>query len=174
MSCVLVSPLSKLEQRLDVSGARHLLSLTGPGREMPTPDGFDGKFLQLVFNDISTVQEGLVEPSAAHIEQIIEFGQAWDQSAPLLVHCWMGVSRSTAAAAILVASLRPQISCTHIAQAIRRVSPMATPNALMIELADTLLSRDGEFISAIAAIGRGEHCHEGIAFELPLDLEVTA
>ena len=64
---------------------------------------------------------------------------AWDRAAPLLIHCFAGVSRSTAAAFIAACALSPRRDEGEIARALRAASPTATPNARLVALADATL-----------------------------------
>ncbi len=86
----------------------------------------------------------------------------------MLIHCWAGVSRSTAAAYIIACQRAPGRSEAEIAQALRAAAPYATPNPLMISLADAALGRAGRMSAAIAQVGRGADTFEGALFELPL------
>jgi predicted protein tyrosine phosphatase len=95
--------------------------------------------------------------------------RAWDQRAPVVIHCFAGISRSTAAAYTAFCALRPDADEAAAAARLRARSPEATPNARIIEMADRLLGRDGRMISAIAAIGRGRDAMEGTIFSLRLD-----
>jgi predicted protein tyrosine phosphatase len=86
----------------------------------------------------------------------------------MVIHCFAGVSRSTAAAFIAVCALEPEVAETEFAQKIRAVSPTATPNTRLVALADERLRRGGRMVAAIRAIGRGEDCFEGTPFRLDL------
>ena len=86
----------------------------------------------------------------------------------MLIHCFAGVSRSTAAAFITACALNPAREEAQIARAIRSASPTATPNARLVAVADAMLERDGRMSAAIAAIGQGEECFEGLPFALEL------
>ena len=94
--------------------------------------------------------------------------RGWDRSAPVVIHCYAGVSRSTAAAFIAACLLDETRSEMSIARDIRERSPTATPNALMVKIADRLLGRDGRMIEAVRSIGRGTDCYEGVPFSLDL------
>ena len=113
------------------------------------------------------MQAGLITPAEAHVTAILDHVQAWDQSAPLVVHCWAGVSRSTASAFMAACALNPDVPPLKIAQFMREASPTATPNRLLTRYADDLLGRGGAMVDAIDAIGRGEDCWEGVAFDIP-------
>ena len=122
--------------------------------------------LLLRFNDIVAPQAGLTPPSPADIETLIAFAQTWHGTAPLLAHCWAGISRSTAAAYIIACLHHAPGTEWELAQLLRRAAPEATPNRLMVALADDILRRDGQMIQAIAEIGRGREAGCGTLFTL--------
>src|SRR5690606_12006237 len=86
----------------------------------------------------------------------------------LVVHCYAGISRSTAAAYALAAALQPERDEAELAEELRRLAPSATPNPLLIAHADYLLGRNGRMSRAIKRIGRGADAREGIPFRLDL------
>ena len=118
--------------------------------------------------DIVEAQLGQVLPADAHVRELLDFAGAWDQVEPLLIHCYAGVSRSTAAAFIAACALAPKRDEGEIARALRAASPTATPNARLVTLADAALDRGGRMVAAIAAIGRGAECFKGEPFALAL------
>lgn len=166
MTKIFVSPLSDLEETLVQSGCANLISLMGPGKTPPRPSSATGKYLSLEFNDIAIAQDGLIPPSLHQVELLIEFLSDLELDQDIVIHCWMGISRSTAAAAIGCAVLSPKLDAPTIADALRKTSPMATPNPLMIELADAKLNMQGTLVAAVAKIGRGKGASEGIPFML--------
>lgn len=168
MSKIHVCPLSDLDATLASSGARHMVSLMGPGKASTRPEKINGRFLAMEFHDIGEPREGLSPPTSEHIEQLLQFFDAWDGQSDMLVHCWMGVSRSTAAAAIALAQHNPAGDMDQLAQRLRKASPIATPNPLMISIADDLLQLNGRLRAAIAAIGRGAEASQGQPFALEL------
>lgn len=90
------------------TGASHLLTVISGGTQVDRPKSItEDNHLFLEFNDITAPAQGLVPPSPAHVEKILAFGQSWDRKAPMVVHCWAGVSRSTAAGYILSHALTP-------------------------------------------------------------------
>lgn len=159
------------EHELDLVIERHqptwLIRLTGPDGDGSPPTGFSGAMLHLAFNDIAEPRPGLVPPSQEHVRALLNFSDGW-QEGVLVAQCWMGISRSTAAALLLALVHGKDKDPTHLAQELRRVAPSATPNALMIAHGDALLSCGGAFISAVQAIGRGADAPHGTAFEMPL------
>lgn len=168
MSRIHVCPLSDLDATLAASGARRMISLMGPGKAQARPAQIDDGFLAMEFHDIGEPREGLSPPTPAHVAQLLEFLEGWDRRSDLLIHCWMGISRSTAAAAIAMAQRHPEGDMTALASRLRQASPMATPNPLMVSIADDLLQLDGRLRNAIAAIGRGAEASQGEPFYLDL------
>ena len=62
----------------------------------------------LGFNDIIEPQPGMTPPAVEHVIRLIRFARDWDRSAPLLIHCFAGISRSTAAAYATAMALEPE------------------------------------------------------------------
>lgn len=96
MSCIVVSPLNRIAEMAVRHRAREIVSLLSAGHSFHRPGVIaPERHLVLRMNDINCGSTGtMTGPQDAHIESIIEFAKAWDRSAPLLIHCWMGVSRS--------------------------------------------------------------------------------
>ncbi len=157
-----VCPLSRLDAHLAAHAPSHVVSLLSPTAQ--APDIADVERLRLAFHDIAEPREGLIAPSAATISDLLAFAGAWDGARPLLLHCYAGVSRSTAAAFILACHFAPGRDEAELAHALRSLSPSATPNPLMVYLADAALGREGRMIAAVQAIGRGAEAFEGEAF----------
>ncbi|MET0943637.1 MAG: protein-tyrosine phosphatase family protein [Mesorhizobium sp.] len=162
-----VCSLTRLHSTVAATGAGRVVSLLSIGTAVERPGTVaEADHLLLSMHDIVDEQPDLVPPGRHHVEQLLEFARGWDRSKPLVVHCFAGISRSTAAAYIIAAALDPEREETELAATLRRASPSATPNSRLIALADGLLGRDGRMISAIAAIGRGADALEGVPFRL--------
>ena len=95
--------------------------------------------------------------------------RAWDRAAPLVVHCYAGISRSTAGAFVTACALNPRRDENTIARALRDASPTAMPNIRIVSLADAMLGRDGRMIAAIRAIGPGTAAYASEPFRLDLE-----
>ena len=144
-----------------------MVSLSGPGKGIARPKQITGQFLPLEFNDISQKQIGLIEPAEQHIDAILTFGEKWQASdGNLLLHCWMGISRSTATALLLAARANPKADMDILATGLRKLSPTATPNMLMIEIGDRLIGCGGRLVKAVEKIGRGAEASEGVPFRM--------
>lgn len=166
---IYVTPLSRLRETLRKSGALSVLTLLSVDDMFAPPEGLDAsRCLHLSMHDLSEPQEGLAAPAPEHVAAILEFAQGWERDAPMVVHCYAGISRSTAAAYVMAAALQPERDESELAWELRARSPTATPNPLIVAHADTLLGREGRMIAAIRAIGRGEEAFEGTPFMLEL------
>ncbi len=169
MTSIHVCPLSQIPAAVRDSGAKSLLTLIASGTEVTRPREIDeARHLYVAISDIVLAADGEILPSDGHVATVIDFIRRWDRAAPLVIHCYAGVSRSTAAAFIAACVTDETRDEGEIAAEIRRRSPTATPNALMVEIADRLLGREGRMVRAVAAIGRGRDCFEGVPFSLDL------
>jgi predicted protein tyrosine phosphatase len=162
-----VCPLSLLDATVMATGAKQILTLLNVGTKVVRPASVDERMhLFLGMNDIVEAVDGQILPGDDHLSQLLRFVRGWDQQSPLVIHCFAGVSRSTAAAFTTACALNPGLDEHELAQTIRLLSPTATPNRRIVALADDRLGRNGRMLAAIDAIGRGEECFEGVPFAL--------
>lgn len=135
----------------------HVLSLVDPGwPEIAALAGLGaGRRRMFRFHDIIEPRAGQTAPDASHLAAILRFGAelaAWPaEAAPahLLVHCHMGVSRSTAAMLALLAQARPEAGEDALFARLRAIRPRAWPNSAMVGHADALLGRGGRLLAAL-------------------------
>lgn len=164
-----VSSLSKLHDTVASVGATHVVTLINASTLVERPAGIaPERHLFLGLSDIVSPMDGHIVPAEAHVSRFLDFIRDWRRSGPLVIHCWAGISRSTAGAYIAACALAPERDEEVIAAALRAASPSATPNARLVALADAMLGRDGRMIAAIDRIGRGADAFEGTPFELAL------
>jgi predicted protein tyrosine phosphatase len=169
MPAVYVCSLAQVAATVASTRASHLMSLINASTPVPRPESIaEANHLFVGINDIIEAQDGMVLPGEEHVQRVIDFASAWDRTRPMVVHCYAGISRSTAAAYITLCAIRPERDEREIAERLRAASRFATPNARLVALADAMLERDGRMIAAIAGIGRGEDAVEGVPFALPL------
>lgn len=136
----------------------HVLSLLDP--EYPELDVFQSYAAHhrttLRFHDIIAAAPGRVMPQPEHVDAILKFGSDFqarqDPQSPshLLVHCHMGVSRSTAAMLSLMAQANPDESGESLFARLVAIRPQAWPNSQMIGFADEQLGRNGDLTTALA------------------------
>jgi predicted protein tyrosine phosphatase len=136
-------------------GVTHVLSILDPG--FPDPDAFgafgEHRRLDLRFHDIVDETVGMQAPQRDHVEALLGFGGELmrQPGAHLLVHCHMGISRSSAAMTLILAQARPERPADEALAEVVRIRPKVWPNLRLIELGDTLLGRRGELITAVRA-----------------------
>jgi predicted protein tyrosine phosphatase len=169
MSRLHVCSLALIGDTVAQTGARSLVTLLSPGTEVSRPvEIAPERHLYLAVSDIVAPTPGQVLPDTTHLDELLGFIHGWDRAEPMVIHCFAGVSRSTAAAFIAACALGPKRDEFAVARTLRAASPTATPNARMVALADVALRRNGRMNKAIAEIGRGETCFEGTPFTLEL------
>jgi predicted protein tyrosine phosphatase len=144
--------LAELDWHKD-AGLTAVVSILDPGTPEPAELAKLARKdrLTLRFHDINEPQPEMIAPEIAHIEALLDFAgaRAGRDDDHVLVHCHMGVSRSTAAAVTLLLQAHPEASDEAALAQILRIRPQAWPNARMIAFADGLLRRDGRLIEAL-------------------------
>ncbi|MFZ4068757.1 MAG: tyrosine phosphatase family protein [Caulobacterales bacterium] len=153
---IVVCALSRVPKMLEAHKPVKLISLLDPDTPFPVPQAHKpARHLQVKMHDIANDLPGHTAPNGDIARDIIAFVSAWRRDAPLLVHCYAGISRSTATAFISACLHNPNTDEEEIAQAIRAASPTATPNERLVAMADAELGRGGRMSRAVARIGRG-------------------
>lgn len=167
----------------------HVLSILDPG--MPAPDAFSSypahARLDLRFHDYIRPHEGMTVPERSDVDMILAFGRdlvAAKAPGHLLVHCHMGVSRSSASMLLLLAQARPDLTAEALTAELVRIRPQAWPNLRIVNFGDELLGRGGRLATAVHAIygerlkarpeladafrhsGRGEEVERGLVASL--------
>jgi predicted protein tyrosine phosphatase len=164
---IIVCGLNAVQDLVDTHGVKRVISLLGPDTPHRIFAGITtNEHLRLTFHDVVEKMEGFSAPQATDAERLIGFIESWDQTNPMLIHCWAGISRSTASAYTALCMLRPNVDEEELAFGLRAASPSATPNRLIVSYADALLGRQGRMSRAIEKIGRGADAYEGTPFIL--------
>jgi predicted protein tyrosine phosphatase len=165
-----VCSLSRLHETVHETRAQHIVTLLKHSDRVERPLHIDeANHLVLGMDDISTPMDGYVLPCEEHVERLITFVRSWTRTSPLVVHCYAGISRSTAGAYVAACALNSARCELAIARALRNASPTASPNMRIVSLADRVLGREGRMIAAIESIGRGMLAYEGNPFRLDLE-----
>jgi len=164
-----VCSLARLHATVDETGARHIVTLLRLTDRVERPRHIAPEnHLVLSVDDISVPIDGYTAPADEHVRRLIDFVGKWDRAAPMVVHCYAGISRSTAGAFVAACALNPARNEQRIAWDIRRASRTAQPNARIVSIADRLLGRDGRMVRAIEMIGPGDLATEGDPFRLEI------
>lgn len=175
MPMILVTPLSAVEETVRRYKPSHAVTLLAPEHMIePLEDMLPERHLRLGMHDVADECTSESPPCADHVNELIEFGRLWDTTAPILVHCWAGVSRSMAAAYILLSDKLGPGTEMELARTMRARAPHACPNSLLVKFADDALGRGGRMISAVESMGCGTIVAEGHCVELPLKLNIAA
>lgn len=136
-------------------GVTHVLSILDPGTPEPEPlSGFDmTRRLRLRFHDVIESGPGWIAPERWDIELLLAFSRdlSVSQQTHLLVHCHAGISRSTAAATLVMAQAFPNRPADDLLHEVVRLRPRAWPNLRILELGDDILGRGGEIVEAAHA-----------------------
>ena len=169
---VTICGIAELDEH-GAAGVTHVLSILGP--DWPEPPVFTSfpphRRLTLRFHDIIEPTPGQLGPSREDVAQILAFGRTLGELAlsHLLIHCHAGVSRSTAAATLILAQAYPDRPANEVLERVVQIRPRAWPNLRILELGDALLRRDGELVAAASAIYRRMLDREPIFGEAMID-----
>jgi predicted protein tyrosine phosphatase len=140
------------------AGVTHVLSILDPGWPEPEALGaFDAHHrLELRFHDVIEAGSGYIAPESRDVEQLLAFGRNLTEArgTHLLVHCHAGVSRSTAAATLILAQMHPDRPAEEALLTVVRQRPRAWPNLRILEFGDALLGRRGQIVNAARAYYR--------------------
>jgi predicted protein tyrosine phosphatase len=140
----------------------HVLSIIDPDQIEPEAFGSYGEHakLELRFHDIIEDLPGLNAPQPHDVHQILTFGRdiLRDPEAlrHLLVHCHMGISRSTAAMALLLAQAQPLMPARDILRQVVAIRERAWPNLRILTFGEQQLGRRGEFTGTVGEVYRNQ------------------
>ena len=142
---------------LDAHGARdvtHVLSLLDPGTPEPTAFSTYDPHVRttLYFHDAIEPGPNIVLPEMSDIETILAFARDAGDVGHLLIHCHMGISRSTAAMLMVMAQAFPKDREDSLIDRLTEIRPQAWPNSRMIAFADERLGRNGRLMAAVTTI----------------------
>jgi predicted protein tyrosine phosphatase len=158
---IIVCPLSRAPAIAHEKKPSHVVSLLDPGSAFPALAGYGfDRHLCLEIHDIEAAAEGLDICCDTRMRMILDFVGGWGRDEPILIHCYAGISRSTATAYITACAHNPSMDEEEIALALRQASPTASPNRRFVALADAELGRGGRMSRAIEKIGRGPPWYE--------------
>jgi predicted protein tyrosine phosphatase len=150
---IYVTSLFEMPQYVRMLRPSHLISIIQPAYQPDRPGEIDdANHHRVVVDDISEPTADRLLIDSDDVRALVDFIHTWEpDSGSLLVHCYAGVSRSTATA--LIAHVINTGDPLHSAMALRRAAPHARPNRLMVILADEVLKLDGALIAALEIMG---------------------
>lgn len=163
---IIVCGLADLPSVIAARRPSHMVTLLDPTTMIETPDAIaPDRHLKLGVNDIAQPAEGLTAPDETLVGRLLTFAESWDERDPMVIHCWAGVSRSTASAFTLACARSPEVDEAAIAWTLRSLAPHAYPNRRIVALADDMLGRQGRMVDAVEAIGGNGFVSLGSPFD---------
>ncbi len=169
---LIVCSLAAVPEIVTSTDATALVSVLDPELIPETPNTIaPNRHFKLAIDDIEAPHDGLNHAELSHIDALCQFARAWHSDTgktepqqdvrpgSLVVHCYAGVSRSTAAAFVVLCALNPHLNELAIAKYLRSRSSTAAPNRLIVSLGDEVLGRKGRMNKAIRAIN-GDYSFE--------------
>lgn len=172
---LIVCSLSSLAEVITTRRPSHVITLLS--RELmiaPIAEFAPGRHLRLTVDDIHEPAPGLIAPDEDTVEQVLAFGRAWDGASPMAVHCFAGVSRSSASALAIACDRNPNVDELLICSALRRMAPHVFPNRRIIAIADQMLGRCGRLVAAVESMGGDDLEAPKRPVELPSDFAAFA
>jgi predicted protein tyrosine phosphatase len=109
----------------------------------------ENRHLKMLIDDISEPREGFVLPQKHHAQALLDFTNDWDTSKPLLVHCHMGISRSTSTSLGVAAKFDPD-NIELIIENLKEIAPHASPNKIMTKYYDEILGLNNRLFSSLS------------------------
>lgn len=100
------------------------------------------------FDDIPTPMENRIEPNFQQIQEILDFAKSIESTSSVLIHCWAGISRSTAIAYAILCQVAGPDTETECLAYLRKIRPQAVPDSLIVTLAEIALGREGAMFAA--------------------------
>ncbi|MFT4098981.1 MAG: protein-tyrosine-phosphatase [Rhodoblastus sp.] len=153
VSMLTVCGIAELPEH-DMRGVTDVLSILDP--DTPEPDAFGAwpahRRQLLRFHDEIEARPGVALPTSNDVAAILDYGRAiaaHPGEKHVLVHCHMGMSRSTAAMAMLIALEEPGLSGDDVFARVHDIRKRAWPNSLMVRMADEALGRNGDLLAAM-------------------------
>lgn len=171
-----VSSLALVHDIVAAAKPDRVVSLLAKADAFPAIAGYaDDRHHKVQIDDIREEIEGYVAPSADHVRALVGFVKEWPRVEPLLIHCWAGVSRSTAAAYVAACLHNPDADEFEIADELSKASPTAFPNTRIVALADELLERGGRMAEAATRLcGDPERAARAAAAPAALPFSIPA
>ena len=153
LSLLTVCGIAELPEH-DMRGVTDVLSILDP--TTPEPAAFSVWPAHprhvLRFSDQIDPGPNVVLPTERDVAAILDYGRgvaAHPGDKHLLVHCHMGMSRSTAAMGMLIAQDNPDLDGDAVFERVLQVRKRSWPNSLMVRMADAALGRDGDLFEGM-------------------------
>ena len=165
-----VCSLAALPDTVKATGASHVLTVMANVDQVQRPESvLPANHLKVQMDDITEQMDGFVAPSdsayRAGAELRARLGPQRAAGGPLLCR-HQPLDRERLCRRLRTQSASRRIS---IARQIRAASPIASPNRLIVSLADKALGREGRMLRALDEMGPGSMLVEGRPFRVDLE-----
>lgn len=139
---IIICGLADIQNAVETYKPDMMLTIINKNFSPDTPQGLDpSRHLKLLIDDISEPREGFRLPEKEDVKQLLDFTSDWDQSKPIIIHCHMGISRSTATSLGVICKYDPENLELHV-EKLKELAPHASPNKLMTKYVDEILGLD--------------------------------
>lgn len=129
-----------------------VISLVDPGIEIQTLSNHCIIRCDDISSDVVSSPEGITIsgytiPQPHHVEEFLKFSSRFTEDEKIFIHCHAGISRSTAAAILVLCQhgFTPENSITKI----ESIRPILWPNDRIIRFGDQILGLDGALEKAV-------------------------
>lgn len=151
MSILVITSLAEARAETDARKPSRAISLLSEDEAMPDLGLPKDRHLKLYVEQESCARS-IIDAGKARAAEIIRFMKDWDGGGDILVHCKRGISRSPAAAFIIMCAAAPKADEAMLAKRLREAAPFADPCPMLVDCADGLLGRDGRMTDAICGL----------------------
>ena len=147
---IIICGLADIQNCVDKYNPDKMLTIINKNFSPETPQGMDkSRHIKMLIDDISEPRDGFILPEKHHAQELLDFTNDWDTSKPLLVHCHMGISRSTATSLGVAAKYNPE-NIEIIIEKLKEIAPHASPNKIMTQYYDEILGLNSRLFSSLA------------------------
>lgn len=171
MSNLVISSLAAARAETAARHPARAISILSEDEAMPDLGLPADRHLKL-YVERESCARSIVEAGKERAAEIVRFLKDWDGEGGILVHCNRGISRSAAAAYIVMCARAPGADEAELARRLRRAAPYADPCPMLVDCADDILGRGGRMSDAICAL-----CPPATAIAAPtavIDLDAIA
>ena len=147
---IIICGLADIQNCVDKYNPDKMLTIINKNFSPETPQGMDkSRHIKMLIDDISEPRDGFILPEKHHAQELLDFTNDWDISKPLLVHCHMGISRSTATSLGVAAKYDPE-NIETIIEKLKEIAPHASPNKILTQYYDEILGLNSRLFSSLA------------------------
>lgn len=146
---LIVSPLVSAADAYARLKPGRVISLLSEDEAVPAFPGLEPSGHLKLYVAEESCAATIAKAASERARDIVEFARAWDGAGDILVHCNRGVSRSTAAAFIILCIREPETPEAALMTRIRAAAPHADPCPLFVAYADEILGRGGRMTDAL-------------------------